>query len=178
MAKEYISKSLITACMNANNLNKYEEIKERVKRFDDIIRMSLLMITVMVTFFSLSFNIQINLVHTYFFVAFSLACWIFGHALGSIDRLHLGSEVSAKLFSWAFLILVGSSTFLKYSSNSAILGISLSALALIIELVLTYPVYKWLKGAMEASEQNRFKKWLFTINASIMLAINAQYLFL
>ena len=125
--------------------------RKKIKRFDDIYRMLFLVITIMVSFGSNTFE-QVNLWTTIGFILISLAIWMIGHAIGA-HSLGQETEVASKLLAWSLATLVAPIVFLKFAFKIPTLSYELVAISVLLSIGFTVLPYKWLREALSPTQQ-------------------------
>jgi hypothetical protein len=140
---------------------KERELREKIKRFNDIFSMLFLVITIVISVGANSFAKE-NLSYTIMFTLLSLGLWMFGHAIGS-KPINLDLEVQAKIFAWAYASLVAGTVLLKFATGVSTLDFNYSWLCILASVFLTFLSYLYLKEAMSERQQTVFLRNLFFI---------------
>jgi hypothetical protein len=96
-----------------------------------------------------------NLAGTVLFSLGSLAAWTFGHLIGAKQRLR-DVEIMFKTLAWLYASLVVSVFILRSTLDITSLGILWSSICVILSLVLTFGVYRYLKDGLPKKGQNNF----------------------
>ena len=141
---------------------------EKLKRFDDVFRMILLIITISITFSQAS--TEISLEPTLIWVFFALLFWIFGHIGGFYPDVK-SPEIYLKLIGWFFLSLVSITVLSKLTLSTSILVENFSIFLLLCSYFLTLLPYAYFRKNLDEIERRRFMKSLSTIVAFIALGL-------
>jgi len=145
------------------------ETSDKLKRFDDVFRMLILVMTITV---SIGFRTYtgLNLWGTLGYFIMSLSFWMLAHIVGS-NSLYSDLEVSMKLNAWVLASLVTASTFAKFGLKTEtldlIMKIPIVAFALVFYLMLDC----WLEELMSSRQR---RKW-FRVNTVLLGCYLAGY---
>jgi len=96
-----------------------EKEAEKVRRFDDVFRMLMVVMSITTSVGLSLYKIDLRPALDYFLL--SLGFWMFAHLTGSNEPLK-NLEKEFKITSWFFALLVAGSTLAKFSEKSAVLG--------------------------------------------------------
>jgi hypothetical protein len=142
---------------------KQQLVTDTFKRFDDIFRMFLILVTIMMSIGSISNSsgVQINLWSGFGFIILSLIFWMLGHAIGEGDYRQL--TVLLKSYAWISVCMVAIVTFFKFWYNLSTLTYSTVILSAIFAIVATVLPFSWLS--------------IKTLNESVIKS-TAAYLFI
>jgi hypothetical protein len=136
-------------------LQEEKERADRLKRFDDVLRMLLLVMTVEI---SLGFNSYkgLNLWSTFPFFLMSLSLWIFAHLIG-VSKLLAEWEILFKLYAWSFAVLVAAvvlaKSLLQVSQLEGIVVIPI----IVITILSTLLLYRWFSRFIPENKGRQFK---------------------
>lgn len=128
-----------------------QSIKETFRRFDDIYRMFLLVVTITISIGSISYNsaLKIDLWSGLGFILLSLVTWMIGHAIGEGDNRQF--SLLLKMYAWISVSLVAFTTFLKFWLNTSTLGSSLVLMSVVFSLIATLLPFLWLSKTLSQS---------------------------
>jgi len=113
---------------------------EKLKRFDDIFRMLVIVMTI-TTSIGLS-TYKIGLLSSLPYFVMALAFWMLGHLAGS-SKLFRNIEAQAKVIGWFLALLVTASTLSKFILNEPSLGYYEKVGIGVFAYLLTAPAYYW-----------------------------------
>lgn len=138
-----------------------ENTHEKIKRFDDIFRILLLIISIII-----SFRIgNLSLSNIVVFIFLPLGFWIFGHAhVGCNDSI--ANEVCFKLCAWAVVSVAIPVVFLKSALGFPSLDHIMFFACIIFSILLTIWAREWLKEAF--SKQPYLKRQLYFFMFSLV----------
>jgi len=158
-------------------LSREQRLSEKLRRFDDIFRMSLLAITAMITVGSVTFG-GINLWNAYWFILFSLVCWIFGHALGAVGYQFIDMELDFKLYAWTLAMLFGVIAATKIALGVTYLEPRILFAVIPLSVALSYPTYLWFKRDLGEFGTKKFKKFVTRLLLFLAVASYLGYLYI
>jgi hypothetical protein len=138
--------------------DEQENTREKIKRLDDIFRMLLLVITIML---SGGFG-RVNLV----FILAPLFFWMWGHAVGQFDE---DSEILLKFAAWFYTSFIVVVVLIKSALDLSELSMTLKTFSLIVSLLPTAPVIKWLTQEFEEERAHIVRRQLWLIVTSLVL---------
>ena len=148
-------------------LQEEKERADRLKRFDDVFRMLLVVMTVEI---SLGFNSYtgLRLWSSFSFFLASLGLWIFAHLIGA-SKLSAEWEIILKLYAWSFAMLVTAVVLAKSLLKVSQLEGIVTAPIVLITLAVTLLLYRWFSGFIPENKGRQFKLMvvlmLFAISA-------------
>jgi len=146
------------------------ENRNKIRRFDDIFRMLLIIITIIIAIGSNSFG-NVNLWTTIIFILLALILWMFGHSIGA-KPIFEDLEVWLKLYAWAFASLVAPIVFLKFALNVSTLSYSWVGVCVFASIFSTFLPYRWLGKMLSKRQKNRFLRYLAFIFLIISYMVN------
>jgi hypothetical protein len=152
---------------------KQRENRKKIKRFDDIFRMLFLVITIMISVGSNTFG-NVNLWTTIGFIAFSLIFWMLGHAMGAYK--FLDTEVSLKLYAWAFASFVAPIIFIKFALGLSTLGFGWVVVSFFSSLVLTVSPYYYLRSALDSRQRSKWTRNLLFLFLYVLYVAYLGYI--
>lgn len=150
---------------------KQKENRNKIKRFDDIFRMLLLTLTIIISVGSITFE-KINLLSALFFILTPMAFWMIGHAVGSYPNSDY-IETEFKLLSWGFVSLAIPIVSFKFMLEGSTLSYELVGICTLISMGLTYLPYRWLKEILSDYQRRTFLRGLLYVFVVIDIAVNA-----
>jgi hypothetical protein len=145
-------------------------MSEKIKRFDDIFKMLLLILTITISVGSTAFE-NINLLSVLGFIVAPLVLWIIGHAFGSNPE-YIDSETQFKLLAWGFESLAIPIVAFKFILGGLTLSYELVALCSLISFGLTVLPYVWLKEFLSDMQRRTFLRNLLALFMVIDIAVN------
>ena len=147
---------------------KKEKIRNRnrLKRFDDVFKMLLVIISITVSVGYNNFS-GIKLWNTFFFLFFALAFWIFGHVVGDFNSYPEG-EPFIKLMAWSTAMLTATIVFYKFSFQVSILDFSGMAICGVIAFVLTLLAYIWLRNLLSRFHRRNLLPFILTVYYAVV----------
>jgi hypothetical protein len=137
--------------------DEQENTREKIKRLDDIFRMLLLVITIML---SVGFG-RVNLV----FILAPLFFWMLGHAIGQFDE---DSEILLKFTAWFYTSFIVIVILIKSASGLSELSITLRISSLIISLLPTVLAIHWLTHTFDEERAHIIRRRLWWIVTSFV----------
>lgn len=137
---------------------KQEENTEKIKRFDDIFRMLLLVITIV-----LSARVgNVNLWNNLGVIFLALALWMFGHAYGM--RWSFGDiEIWFKLYAWAITSFIGSIILIKVVLLISIVSWEWVIFSSILSICITIPPLYWFRKMLNNYQKRGLLILLYSI---------------
>jgi hypothetical protein len=137
--------------------DEQENTREKIKRLDDIFRMLLLVITIML---SVGFG-KVNLV----FILAPLFFWMLGHAIGQFDG---DSEILLKFTAWFYTSFIVIVILIKSASGLSELSITLRISSFIISLLPTALAIHWLTHTFDEERAHIIRRRLWWIVTSFV----------
>lgn len=134
---------------------------DKVRRFDDIFRMLLLVMTVTISI-GLNTYSGINLWSTLGYFLMALTLWMFGHLIGS-NEFHEDDEIVFKLTAWTFALLVTAVVLTKFTLKVSELGYVVKILIFLITIFVTLLVYSWFRELIHPIARRKFVLNIATI---------------
>jgi len=122
-------------------MSRDEKIAEKMKRFDDVFRMLLLVMTV-TTSIGLSTYEGLSLTVALVYLVMALFFWMLGHLFGS-NLLFRDFEILTKINGWVIAFLVTATTFAKFALGKSILDLTPKLGIFVIAGVLALATYFW-----------------------------------
>lgn len=122
------------------------ERADRLKRFDDVFKMLLVVMTI-TTSIGLSTYSGVNLWSTLAYFIMSLAFWMVGHMIRS-NSLFVYHEIMMKLYAWSIGLLVTASTYAKFALKVSTLDWVAKIPVFTITLALSLVTFKWFKESV------------------------------
>lgn len=133
-----------------------EELVEKLKRFDDVFSMLLLVMTV-TTSIGLNTYSGLDLWLTLGYLVVSLGLWALGHSVG-FNSLFRSLEASIKQTAWVLALLVTGSTFAKFALRTSMLNLGARLLVFLVTLALTIVAYYWFGESISPHTRRRFMR--------------------
>jgi hypothetical protein len=126
---------------------------EKLKRFDDIFRMLVVVMTVTTSIGLTTYKIELLSSLPYFVMA--LAFWMLGHLAGSDERFR-EIEAQAKVIGWFLALLVTASTLGKFILKEPSLG-SYEKLGIgLFAYLLTAPLCYWFSESISPKRRRNY----------------------
>jgi len=125
-------------------------ISHRLKRFDDVFRMLLLVMTITTSIGFTTYS-GITLWGTLTFLVMALALWSLGHLT---PTRHL--EIVVKLFAWSATLLVTTSTFAKFALKVSTLDDMTKISVAVLSFILTVAAYLWFRSSIPSYTRRRY----------------------
>jgi len=138
---------------------------EKLKRFDDVFRMLLVVMTISMSI-GLSTYSGFNLWLTLLYFVLSITFWTFAHLLGS-NPLHTDLEICVKIYAWTLALLVTMSALAKSALKVSVLDFATKIPIAIVTLVFTIMAYHWLGELIPPDVRRRYM--IITFNANSFL---------
>jgi len=138
-------------------LKEKADIREKIKRFDDIFGMFLIFITILLSVGSATVTIGILV-----YFLFPLALWISGHALGATK---LPWEIIFKLSAWFGLTFLSLILLINFVFGSSILNFEWIFIFGFSLIILNLLPFFWLKKGVSYYDQ----KYLIVLASSYIL---------
>ena len=129
-------------------MDKQETTREKIKQLDEIFRMLLLIITIML---SVEFG-EVNLG----FILAPLIVWMLGHVVFKYEDW----EISLKLFAWLLASFIALVIVIKGVSCLSELNINLRIASFIFSLIPTALITRWLTNTLDEENINMIRKRL------------------
>lgn len=124
---------------SAVQLEKEKEA-EKVRRFDDVFRMLMIVMSITTSVGLSLYKIDLVPALAYFFL--SLGFWMVAHLMGS-NMLYRDLEIGLKITSWSFALLVTGSTLTKLYEKSTVLENYARVAIGVIVFLSTILLFRW-----------------------------------
>lgn len=145
-----VSFNLSKSLLRIMSSEEETRISHRLKRFDDVFKMLLLVMTITTSIGFTTYS-GITLWGTLIFLVMALGLWSLGH-LTSIQHL----EIVVKLFAWSATLLVTTSTFAKFALKVSTLDDVTKIPVAALSFILTFAVYLWFRSSIPLHTRRRY----------------------
>jgi len=144
-----------------NTMSRDEKIAEKMKRFDDVFRMLLLVMTI-TTSIGLSTYEGLSLTAALVYLVMALFFWMLGHFFGS-NPLFRDFEILSKINGWVIAFLVTATTFAKFALNRSILDLAPKLIIFFTAGALALMTYLWFESYILPETRRRYMLATMTI---------------
>ena len=131
-----------------------KKIADKLKRFDEVFRMLLLVMTV-TTSIGLSSYSEINLFGTLVYFVMALGFWMLGNLLGS-NVFMRDLEIILKLNAWFLVLLLTASTFAKFGLKITLLDPLTKIPIAVSTFMLTILAYNYFEDIIDPDTRHKY----------------------